>query len=108
MQNPVLSLVHPTIGLGLIGTPVTPGAAPTSPDISMLPSLVDGIRLARPRPDDRGVYVEFFGGPGVALAGSSVQLGAEAGTALGYRWHWLDVSTGLGYAYVPGRGPGLE
>ncbi|MGW9024484.1 eCIS core domain-containing protein [Streptomyces sp. NPDC055722] len=110
LKHPVLRVVHPTLGLGLtlIGEPTSPGARTVSPTPDLLASLTAGIRIASQRPDDRGVYARFFGGPAIAVTQQGSSLSAEAGTALGYRWRWLDVSTGVGYGYLPGRASGSE
>ena len=110
-QHPVLGLFNPTLGLGLglIGEPTTGGpAAPASPSTTLLVSLLPGFRFTNPRPGASGsVYAQFFGGPALAF-GATTAVGAEAGVALGYRWRWLDVSAGVGYAYDPTRKAGLE
>jgi Domain of unknown function (DUF4157)/Lysine-specific metallo-endopeptidase len=109
LQHPRLSIFNPTLGLGMtfIGAPATVGTtpAPTStPSLSLLYSLLPGVRIGPPRPGAAGSgYASFFGGPALALGKTGVALGAEAGVAVGYRWRWLDVSTNIGYVYDPTR-----
>ncbi|TXI20857.1 MAG: DUF4157 domain-containing protein [Nitrosomonas sp.] len=114
-QHPVLSIFNPTLGLGMsfIGETTIPGTAPISSPPNFILSLLPGIRIGAPRPGAAGgIYASFFGGPSIALSadvsGSQVGVGADAGTALGYRWQWLDVSGGVGYAYDPTRREGME
>jgi hypothetical protein len=116
-QRPVLGLFNPTLGVGLsfIGETTTQGTSPVTANTSFLASLVGGIRLSDPRPGAAGGgYFSFFGGPALAISQSpstfetQVRIGAEAGTAVGYRWRWLDVGAGLGYAYDPTRRAGME
>jgi Domain of unknown function (DUF4157) len=116
-QNPVLGIFNPTIGIGLslIGETTTGGRSPVTSSASFLASLVAGFRLMDARPGSAGGgYASFFGGPALAIGGSSasgnsgVELGAEAGVGIGYRWRWLDVSAGVSYAYDPTREAGME
>jgi hypothetical protein len=114
-QHPVLSIFNPTLGLGMsvIGETTIPGTTPVSSPASLISSLLPGIRIGAPRPGAAGGgYASFFGGPSIAISagvgGTPVGLGAEAGTAVGYRWRWLDVSGGVGYAYDPTRKTGME
>jgi hypothetical protein len=111
-QHPVLGLFSPTLGLSmtLIGAPETPGARSSgvSNTASLVTSLIGGIRIGDPRPGPAGGgYVSFFGGPALS-ANTTIEVGAEAGVALGYRWRWLDLSAGAGYTYSPASPPGLE
>ncbi len=111
IQHPVLGIFNPTLGIGLsvIGETTTSSPAPVTSGTSMLTSLLAGVRIGDPRPGATGgFYASFFGGPSVAVGRGPVRLGAEAGTALGYRWRWLDVSAGLGYAYDPTRETGMQ
>lgn len=105
-QHPVLGIFNPTlgIGLGLTGNPVTPSATGIPPNPTLLTSLVGGIRLTDPRPGSAGGgYFSLSGGPALAISGTDTRVGAEAGVAVGYRWQWLDLSAGIGYAYDPTR-----
>ena len=109
-QHPVLGIFNPTLGFGmsLIGETTTGEAAPISSGTSLLYSLLLGFRIGDPRPGTAGgFYVSFLGGPAVAIS-PRLGLGAEAGAAFGYRWRWLDVSTGIGYTYDPTRQAGME
>jgi hypothetical protein len=111
LQHPVLGIFSPTLGIGLsvIGETTTGGPSPVTSASSMLTSLLPGVRIGDPRPGAAGGgYASFFGGPSLAVGLSSTELGAEAGVALGYRWRWLDVSAGIGYAYDPTREAGME
>jgi hypothetical protein len=95
--------------MSVIGEPAAPGATPVSPPADMLVSLLPGVRIGVPRPGAAGGgYASFFGGPSLAVSGGTLGIGAEAGMALGYRWRWLDVSAGVGYAYDPTRRAGME
>ena len=110
-QHPVLGIFNPTlgIGLGLIGNPVTPSATGIPPNPTLLTSLVGGVRLADPRPGSAGGgYFSLGGGPALAFSGADTRVGAEAGVAVGYRWQWLDLSAGIGYAYDPTRQAGMQ
>jgi hypothetical protein len=112
LQRPVLGIFHPTFGIGgtLIGeTQGGPEAAPSP--MSVLGSLRLGLRLADPRPGPAGGgQVSVFGGPAIGFGPglTGVGAGAEAGLAVGYRWRWLDLSTGVGYLHDPSRSPGTR
>jgi Domain of unknown function (DUF4157)/Lysine-specific metallo-endopeptidase len=112
LQHPVLGLFSPTLGLSmtLIGAPETSGSRSSgvSNTASLVTSLIGGIRIGDPRPGPAGGgYVSFFGGPALST-NTTIEVGAEAGVALGYRWRWLDLSAGAGYTYSPASPPGLE
>jgi hypothetical protein len=104
-RGPVLSFVHPSLGIGfgLIGETTTGGPGAVSSGSSTLVSLLGGLRLDPGKVG--GASVSFFGGP--ALIGIS-SVGAEAGVALGYRWSWLDVSVDAGFDYDPTRETGMD
>jgi Domain of unknown function (DUF4157) len=110
-QHPVLGMFSPTLGLSmtLIGAPTVEGAGPRQTNTaSLVTSLLAGIRIHNPRPGSAGGgYVSFFGGPSLSM-NETIDVGAEAGVALGYRWRWLDVSAGAGYIYSPASPRGLE
>ena len=111
VQHPVLGIFNPTLGFGmsLIGETTTGGPSPVEAGPSLLASLLAGVRIGDPRPGAAGGgYASFFGGPALAVGASELKAGAEAGLALGYRWRWLDVSAGVGYAYDPTREAGME
>jgi hypothetical protein len=107
-RGPVLSFVHPSlgIGVGLIGETTTaePGAVPAGS--TTLVSLLGGLRLDPGKPG--GGYLSFFGGPALALGSGKEKIGAEAGAALGYRWRWLDISVNAGRTYDPTRAAGMD
>jgi hypothetical protein len=112
IQNPVLGIFNPTLGLGisLIGEAAAPGDPSLKFNPSALISLAGGFRLTDPRPGAAGGgFASFFGGPALAIGGKGKNgIGAEAGMAVGYRWKWLDVSAGVNYAYDPTRAAGLD
>ncbi len=112
-EHPVLGIFNPTlgIGLGVIGEttiPGAPGEPPITSGTSFLTSLLAGLRITAPRDDGTGGYVSFFGGPALAVTSGELDVGAEAGIGLGYRWRVLDLSTGVGYTYDPTREAGME
>lgn len=102
-RGPVLGFIYPSFGLGvgLIGESMTrkPGAIPFG--TSTLVSLLGGIRMDPGKAG--GGHLSFFGGPAVVIGSAENAIGAEAGMALGYRWHWLDFSLEAGVAYDPTR-----
>jgi hypothetical protein len=111
LQNPVLGMFSPTLGIGLtlIGERTAPGTTTLRPSTAMVESLLAGVRIGNPRPGSAGGgYVSLFGGPALAVGARGAGLGAEAGVALGYRWRWIDVSAGVGYDYNPVTVPGME
>jgi Domain of unknown function (DUF4157) len=107
-RGPVLSFIHPAfgIGAGLIGeaTSGEPGAETSGS--STLISLQGGFRLDPG--ETGGGYISFMGGPAIAVGSGQTEIGAEAGTALGYRWRWLDVSVDAGYTYDPTREANMD
>jgi hypothetical protein len=111
LQHPVLRIFNPTVGIGLslIGNP-SPGVTPgIPPNPTFLASLVAGVRIADPRPGGAGgPYLSVFGGPAMAVGTTKIDLGAEAGVGLGYRWRWLDVSVGAALVHDPTREPGRQ
>jgi hypothetical protein len=115
-QHPVLGFFNPTLGIGLtaIGETTSIGPVSVSSPQSLLASLLAGVRIANPRPGAGGSgYLSLFGGPALVLdpqtpARGSSRIGAEGGVALGFRWRWLDISTGVGYTYDPSRQAGME
>jgi Domain of unknown function (DUF4157) len=124
LQRPVFSVFNPTFGIGATFIGESTGGAGTDPSgRSLLASLRVGLRVTDPRPGAAGGgYVSVFGGPALAVPlqptfgatttgprqSPDLRLGAEAGVAVGYRWRWIDLSGGIGYAYDPTRAPGAE
>ncbi|MGB7539421.1 MAG: DUF4157 domain-containing protein, partial [Anaerolineales bacterium] len=111
-QHPLLGFFNPTLGIGIamIGE-TTPSSQPyLSSPLSALYSLLVGFRIENPRPGaSGGLYLSLFGGPSLDIqSGGATFLGAEAGMALGYRWRFLDISTGVSYAYDPSRLSGMQ
>ncbi len=113
-QHPILGIFNPTLGFGMsfIGETTSEEDPTVSAGPTMLMSLLAGVRIGDPRPGAAGGgYASFFGGPALAIGlggEGDVDIGAEAGMALGYRWRWLDVSGGVGYTYDPTRISGME
>jgi hypothetical protein len=111
-QHPRLRLFNPSLSLGvtLIGEAENPKTGARVSQSTLL-SVVGGLRLGPVRRPGAGGSLELslFGGPALSLTqpGRS-DIGVVAGIAVGYRWRMLDVSVGAGYAYDPGRTPGLE
>jgi hypothetical protein len=106
-RGPVLSFIHPSlgIGIGLIGESSTGAPEAIPAGTSGLFSLLGGLRLDPGQPG--GGYISFFGGPAVVLGSGKTGVGGEAGTALGYRWRWLDLSLDAGVDYDPTREAGM-
>lgn len=106
-RGPVLSFVHPSlgIGVGLIGE-TTGEAGAASAGSTTLVSLLGGLRFDPSKPG--GGYLSFFGGPALALGSGKEKIGYEAGAALGYRWRWLDFSVNAGRTYDPTREAGMD
>jgi Domain of unknown function (DUF4157)/Lysine-specific metallo-endopeptidase len=111
-QHPRLRLFNPSLSLGLtlIGEAENPKTGVRGSQSTLL-SVLGGLRFGPARRPGAGGSLELslFGGPALSLTqpGSS-DIGVVAGIAVGYRWRMLDVSVGAGYAYDPGRTPGLE
>ncbi len=106
-RGPVLSFVHPSlgVGVGLIGEATgEAGAAPAG--ATTLVSLLGGLRFDPSKPG--GGYLSFFGGPALALGSGKEKIGYEAGAAFGYRWRWLDLSVNAGRTYDPTREAGMD
>jgi hypothetical protein len=115
-QHPVLNIFNPILGthISLMGIPERAiGEDPTMSgsqlSTSILWSLIGGVRIGPARTGAAGTpYVSLFGGPGLSVVPGEIQIGAEAGATLGYRWRWLDVSVGARYLYSPTLPEGME
>lgn len=111
-QHPVLSIFNPILGMhmSVIGAPEPRGGSGrTTPNPTLLVSLVSGVRIGQPRAGAGGAgYVSIFGGPALDVVRGRIAAGAEAGISLGYRWRFLDVSLGARYLYAPTRPEGSE
>lgn len=108
LQHPIVSVFNPFLGLhfSALGMPEGTAASGSTPSPSLIYSLVGGVRIGEARPGAAGApYLSLFGGPALAIGPGGVDLGAEAGVGLGYRWRWLDVSAGATVLHDPTREP---
>ena len=107
-RSPIVGFVYPELGLGvgLIGETTTGGSSAITSGPTALVSLLGGLRLDPGKPG--GGHVSFFGGPAAVIGSGKGALGAEAGVAIGYRWRWLDLAVGTGFAYDPTREAGMD
>jgi hypothetical protein len=109
IQHPRFRIFNPILGIGmnLIGESTTGGTAPVQSNSSLLYSLLGGVRIADPRPGEKGgAYLSLFGGPAVDM--KNFNLGAEVGVSGGYRWKRFGIEANLGYVYAPGRESGMQ
>jgi hypothetical protein len=105
-QHPRLRVFQPSLNLGLtlIGEMENKQTGAQVP-ASMLTSLLFGLRIGKPRRPGQGGGLEMslFGGPALSVGATTVDVGAVAGVAFGYRWRMIEATVGAGYVYDPLR-----
>lgn len=111
LAPPILSVLHPTLGVGLtlMGYPETsdPAGGTEGGRTELVPSLRMGLRLETretdgygiPRPE--GFVVALEGGP-ATFVGRDAR-GVMVGLAAGMRWHVMDVTMGATLVSATGR-----
>lgn len=107
-RGPILSVIHPSLGIGMsfIGETTTGEPRNIPSGSSTLVSLIGALRFDPGKVG--GGYFSVFGGPEFAPGSEKVSVGYEVGAALGFRWHVFDVSLDAGIGYDPTRKAGME
>jgi uncharacterized protein DUF4157 len=107
-RGPILSLVRPSLGLGLsiIGDPESDATGELVSGSGVLASLMGALRFDPG--ETGGIYFSLGGGAGAVFGRGGVHRGYEVGAKFGFRWSIYDVSLDAGINYDPTRAAGEQ